>query len=175
MAVPEGRRPLESWSLIAGAGLLKKPADLAGWELLSLAGHSPGFVRGPALGDWGELPDSVVITFSGAVLSGLRRAARGDPVALLLDGAQAGALARLPFADRLETVHSSPPLPVSIVCSVGDHMSSGKLSVLLEALEALDVRPEAAEALAGVRLERFDPIDTTALERAERSFSGARE
>jgi hypothetical protein len=175
MAVPDGLEPEEPWSLVAGKGLVKRPADLAGWELLSLAGNSPRFIRGPALGDWGDLPESLTITFSGAVLTGLRRAATGEHVALLLDAAQTEALDRLPFAARLEVVHSSPPLPVSVVCSVGDRLAPDRLSEVLAALENLDDRPAAAEALAGVRLDRFVPVDQPVLERAEKAFSGARE
>jgi hypothetical protein len=175
MAVPSGREPLEPWSLVAGAGLVKQPADLEGWELFSLAGHSPRFVRGPALGDWGDVPKSLRVTFSGAVLTGLRKAAKGESVALLLDAAQTDALERLPFADQLEVVWSSPLLPVSVVCSVGDRLAPDRLSKVLAALEDLDDRPAAAEALAGVRLDRFVPVDAAVLNRAETAFSGARE
>lgn len=175
MAVPAGRESLESWSLVAGAGLVKKPIDLDGWEILSLAGHSPRFVRGPALDDWGGLPKSSTITFSGAVLSGLRRAANGEKVALLLDGEQTGALSKLPFADRLEVVHRSQLLPVSVVCSVGGHPSPDQLAGALRGLEDLDDRPAAAEALIGVRLTGFVPVDRPSLERAERSFAGVHE
>lgn len=175
MAVPSGREPLESWSLVTGAGLVNEPADLEGYGLFSLAGHSPRFVRGPALGDWGELPESVTVTFSGAVLSGLRRAAKGERVVLLLDAAQTDALERLPFFDQLEIVRSSQLLPVSIVCSVGDRVAPDRLSEVLAALEALDEQPSAVEALAGVRLDRFEPVDMAVLERAEKAFSGARE
>ncbi len=173
MAVPAGREPLESWFLVAGAGLVQQPPDLDGWELLSLAGHSPRFVMGPALGDWGAVPDSLTITFSGAVLTGLRRAAKGENVTLLLDGGQADSIARLPFADQLEVIHQSQLLPVSVVCSVGDRVAPAKLSRVLSALEDLDDRPGAAETLAGVRLTRFVPVDLAILERAERMFSGA--
>ncbi len=175
MAVPSGRKPLEPWSLVAGAGSVNTPEDLDGYELFSLAGHSPRFVRGPALGDWGEVPESVIITFSGAVLTGLRRAAKGENVALLLDEAQTDSLERLPFSDQLEVVRRSQLLPVSIVCSVGNRVAPDRLSVVLAALAALDEQPAAAEALAGVRLDRFEPVDAATLERAERAFSGARE
>lgn len=175
MAVPSGREPLESWFLVAGSGLVTEPVDLDGWELLSLAGHSPRFVRGPALADWGEVPESVTITFSGAVLSGLRRAARGDAVTLLLDGGQADSIARLPFADQLEVIHRSQVLPISVVCSVGDRVAPAKISKILAVLEDLDARPSAADALVGVRLNRFVPIDQTSLEQAEQTFAGAHE
>lgn len=175
MAVPDGREPLEPWSLVAGKGLVSRPADLDAWDLLSLAGHSPRFVKGPALADWGELPESATITFSGAVLSGLRRAAKGQTVALLLDAAQADSIARLPFADQLEIVHRSQLLPVSVVCSMGGREAADRLGKVLTVLEELDDRPGAAEALAGIRMSRFVPVDRASLEYAEKSFSGAGE
>jgi hypothetical protein len=175
LAIPSGRQALESWALVAGAGAVKRPADLDGWELFSLAGHSPRFVRGPALGDWGELPESLTITFSGALLSGLRRAAKGEKVAMLLDADQTASLDRLPFAENLEVVHRSPALPVSVVCSVDERVAPDRLRELIDAFEGLSDRPEAAEALAGVRLDRFEPVDSEALDRAERAFSGVAE
>ncbi len=175
LAVPTGRRSEESWSLVAGKGAVHRPADLDGWQLVSLAGHSENFVRGPALGDWGELPPTLAITFSGAVLSSLRKAARGEKIVVLLDAEQTEALDRLPFAGDLEIVHRSPPLPVSVVCSIGDRLSPEKKAEFLQAMGGLAARPEAADALAGVRLERFEPADNAALEQAEAAFSGVAE
>ena len=173
LAVPSGRSALEPWTLVAGKGLVDGPRDLDGWQLMSLAGHSEAFVRGPALADWGELPASVTVMFSGAVLSSLRKAARGETIAVLLDAEQAGALDRLPFAGDLEIVHRSSPLPVSVVCVVGDRVAPDTRAELARALQGLADRPEAAEAMAGVRLERFDPLDTAALERAAAAFDAA--
>jgi hypothetical protein len=175
LAVPTDRQALESWVLVAGAGTVDVPEDLEGWQVVSLAGHSERFVRGPALGDWGELPDSTTITFSGAVLSSLRKAAKGERVAVLLDANQADALDRLPFADDLEIVHRSEPLPVSVLCAVGDRPSPATLTVLESALEGLDEQPDAAEALAGVRLQRFEQVDRGSLQRAEEIFAGVDE
>lgn len=174
-AVPTGHQALQSWVLVAGVGAVMRPVDLDGWQLLSLAGHSPRFVRGPALGDWGELPASVDITFSGAVLSALRRTAKGESVAVLLDAEQAAALDRLPFAADLEVLHRSRPLPVSVLCAVHDRVPSDRLKAAVAAFAALDEREQAAEALAGVRIDRFDPVDTAALEGAQRAFDGAAE
>lgn len=175
LAVPTGHEAGESWSLVAGAGRIEKPDDLDGWQLLSLAGHSEAFVRGPALGDWGELPPTVTIVFSGAVLSALRKAARGDEVVVLLDAEQTAALDRLPFADDLEVVHQSRPLPVSVVCSIGDRLGDEERAVLMQGLAGLAERPEAAEAMAGVRLERFEPLDASSLEQAVVAFDGVAE
>ncbi|MCU0303619.1 MAG: hypothetical protein MUC56_06145 [Thermoanaerobaculales bacterium] len=173
LAVPVGREPLEPWVLVAAAGKVSRPADLAGWSLVSLAGHSEPFVRGPALAGWGALPDGVAITFSGAVLSSLRRAARGEPVAVLLDGEQAAALPELPFASDLAVVHRSAPLPVSVLCSVDGRGDPTRRTAAVAALAALGGRPDAAGALAGVRIDRFEPVDRAALAAAEAAFAGA--
>lgn len=175
MAVPEGRRAEEPWTLVAGTGTVKRPQDLDGWTLVSLAGYSEAFVRGPVLGDWGRLPDSVQITFSSGVLTALRRAARGDQVAVLLDAEQAEALPSLPFAGDLEVVHRSRPLPVSVVCSVDDRVDRETLSRLVAVLEGLGGRPEAAGPMAGVRIERFEPLDEKSLAWSEKAFDGAAE
>ena len=45
--------------------------------------------------------------------------------------------------------------------------------MLEEALGSLDERPDAAEALAGVRIQRFEPIDRGSLARVEELFGGA--
>jgi hypothetical protein len=175
LAVPTGLQAEESWSLVAGKAKVHGPEDLDGWQLLSLAGHSEAFVRGPALGDWGELPSTLSITFSGAVLSSLRKAARGEKIVVLLDAEQTQALDRLPFAGDLEVIHTSPPLPVSVVCSIGDRVSPEKKAELLQALDGLAARPDAADALAGVRLERFEPADLEALATVKTAFNGVAE
>jgi hypothetical protein len=175
LAVPQGRQTLESWVLVAGAGAVTAASDLDGWQIVSLAGHSEGFVRGPALGDWGRLPDTVDIRFSGAVLSSLRKAARGEHIAVLLDAHQAEAIDRLPFVADLEVLHRSPPLPVSVLCTVQDRVAGDRLAEVTTALLELDGRPEATEALAGVRLDRFEPVDAAALQRAQEAFLGVGE
>lgn len=175
LAVPSGNEPLESWVLVAGAGAVHEPADLGGWQLISLAGHSPRFIRGPALGDWGELPQNLAISMSGAVLSSLRKAAKGEPITVLLDAEQAGAMDRLPFAGDLEVIHRSRPLPVSVLCAVGDRVEPAVLDEIATAFEGLDEQQDAAEALAGVRLDRFVPVDPVALSSAEDAFDGVDE
>jgi hypothetical protein len=173
LAVPTGRQADEPWALVAGAGALSKPADLAGWTIVSLAGHSERFVRGPALAAWGELPADVAITFSGAVLSSLRKAARGDKVAVLLDAEQAAALEKLPFASELEAVVWSPALPVSVLATVAGRIEPKRTAALTNAFRSLAGRAEAADALAGVRIERFEPVDEGVLARAEAAFAEA--
>ncbi len=163
--VPKGRSALEPWTLVAGKGAVQRPGDLADWELRSLAGFSPRFVRRVALDGWGDLPASLRVRFSGAVLSGLRRAAAGRHVAVLLDGEQAAALDGLPFRDALEILHRSEPLPVSLLCTV--HGRGQKLAAAALKLQGSE---GGREALAGLRLDRFELVDVRALDVAIRAF-----
>jgi hypothetical protein len=174
-AVMAGGQAAEPWTLVAAAGAVGSPAALAGREVISLAGWSPRFVRGPALGAWGELLPEVTITFSGAVLSALRRAAVGPGVAVLLDGPQAAALPTLPFAAKLEVVHRSAPLPVSVLCAVGARLPRARAASLLAALPHLGDGEAGAAALAGLRLSGFVAADAAALANAEAMFAKARE
>jgi hypothetical protein len=174
-AVQQGGEAAEAWSLVAPTGTVKAPRDLAGWELASLAGWAPRFVRGPALGAWGDLPPTTRITFSPAVLSALRRAAAGEKVAVLLDRAQAAALPTLLFAARLEVVTRSAPLPVSVLAVRRGRLPAARLESLQKALLRLGGAPAGAEALAGVRLSSFVPADLEALTRAERAFDSVKE
>ena len=119
--VPQGGAATERWSLVAKKGRIGGPGSLDGFTIFSSAGWSPAFVRGPALGAWGKLPASVQIAFSPATLSALRNAAAGQPVAVLLDGAQSAALPFVPFAGDLEVVTRSPELPAGIVARVDDY------------------------------------------------------
>jgi hypothetical protein len=165
----------ESWSLVAGAGKLKGAADLAGWQLVSGASYAPRFVRGPALGGWGTLPAGVTLAPAGAVLSALRRAAAGEKVALLLDRAQAASIATLPFAKDLETVARSAPLPGALLCTVRGRLPDARAAALVQAFAGLAARPEAAAALAGVRIARFVPLDEAALKRARAAWDAVPE
>lgn len=174
-AVLAGGKPAEPWTLVAGAGAVASPADLDGFSLVSLAGYVPRFVRGPALGDWGAIPAGTTVTFSGAVLTALRRAAAGERVAVLLDGPQAAALPAMPFAAKLEAVHRSPPLPVSVLCQVGTRLQADRAAGVVEALTALGTTSAGTEALAGLRLQGFIPVDRPAIEAARLAFARAGE
>ncbi len=174
-AIEQGGQPAERWTLVAGAGAVARPADLAGYEIVSLAGYAPRFVKGPALGAWGQLPSDVRITFSNATLTALRRASAGAKVALLLDRAQASAMPTLPFAKKLQVVTASPALPVSVVASVGGRLPAARQKALVSALASLTKTPAGREALAGVRLSGFVPADDAALARARDAFARTRE
>ncbi len=163
----------EEWSLVAGRGKLRGPADLAGFQLISLASYAPRFVRGPALGTWGALPPDVSMVPSGALLSALRRAASGEKVALLLDRAQSASIATLPFAKDLEVVTSSGPLPGALLCLVDDRLAGSDAKALVAAFASLADRAGAADALAGVRVARFVPVDAAALAKARAAYDAA--
>ncbi len=149
--------PLETWTLVAKKGRVASPAALAGFELASIAGYSPEFVRG-ALAGWGRLPPDVHVVASSQVLSLLRRAAAGENVAVLLDGEQSAALLTLPFADQLEAVARSRPLPGALVATVGARVPARRWSALEKGLLALPSAPDGASALEGVRMQGFAPL-----------------
>jgi hypothetical protein len=153
---------LERWSLVARRGRVARAADLGGFTVLSTAGYAPAFVRG-ATGGWGQFPATVQVAPTTQVLSALRKAAAGADVAVLLDGAQTEALASLPFAGDLEVVARSPPVPTSVMCTVGTRVPLATWAALERALLALHADPAGAAALAGVRMARFAVLDPAGL------------
>lgn len=171
--VVQGGDATERWSLVARKGRIATPAALDGFTVLSSAGFSPGFVRGTALGGWGKLPGTVRIVQSAAVLSALRRVAAGEPVAVLLDGAQEAALPTLQFAAELEVVARSPALPAGVVAAVGRRLPAARWEKIGAALRELPDEPAGAEALAGIRMSRFVPLDAKALSAARRAYAEA--
>ena len=109
-----------------------------------------------------------------SVLTSLRRAANGEKVAVLLDGTQTAALEKLPFASSLEVVEMSPPVPVAIVATVGKRIDERRWKTLQPAFQRLASNPAAAEALEGVRMSAFVPLDQAALARARKAFRSAK-
>jgi len=112
-----------------------------------------------ALDDWQRLPADVTIEFSPRVLSSLRKAARGETIAVLLDQAQADALDSLPFADDLEVVTRSAPMVGSLLCSVGELSSARVTDQMVKTLLGLHEGAEGKELLATIRLQRFRQLD----------------
>ena len=160
----------EVWSLVAKKGAIASPASLDGWELIGKPGYAPAFVRGPVLRDWGAVPPTARITFSAAILSVLRRAAAGEKIAAVLDGEQTASLASLPFANDLEVVARSKPLPTSVVCIVRDHLAPAEVEGLAKALLRLHETEEGREVLKTMRMKRFLPVEAKRLEAAQRAF-----
>ena len=172
-AVAKGRPDLERWALLAKKGRVATPAALDGFTLVSSAAFAPAFLRGPALGGYGPLPASVRVVQSGSVLSSLRRAAAGEPVAVLVDGAQGAALSSLPFASELEAVTRSPPLPAGVVAAVDARLAPKAWSAVEAALLALPSDARGASALDALRTARFTPVDEGALAAARKAYAEA--
>jgi hypothetical protein len=165
--VPQGGAATERWSLVARKGAVPSAASLQGYTILSTAGYAPAFVRGVLRG-LGEPAADVTIQPSAAMLSGLRRAAAGEKVAVLLDRAQASALASLPFAADLEVVTRSPEVPAGILAVVGGRLPAARWAKLSPAFLGLGADPAGAEALAGIRMSHFAPLDAPALQAARK-------
>ena len=174
-AAQETGSSLEIWSLVAPAGRVSSPAALDGWELIAIPAYAPGFVRGPVLGSWGELPAGLNLTFSRRVLAGVRRALAGEEVAVLLDGAQTEALAALPGGETLEIVAESPPLLVALLVAVGARLTAEEKETLAAGLLGVHDRGDFNEILSTMRLTRFEPLDAEALSAARRAYAAALE
>jgi hypothetical protein len=146
--------PQQRWTLVAKAGRVTGPQSLSGYTILSVAGYAPDFVRHSALQNW-ALPPDVKIEATGQVLSALRRAAAGEPVAVLLDQTQAAALPSLPFAAELKAVVQSPELPVAIIAVVDSRVAATRARSLQTGLLKMGNSPGSADALASLRLHGF--------------------
>jgi hypothetical protein len=173
LAVAEGGRVEETWSLVAGKGRVAGPAALEGYEIQSTAGYAPAFVLGVALGAWGGGPRGARVVASPSVLSGLRRAAAGESVALLLAGAEAAALPSLPFAKDLEVVTRSSPVPVIVVAALANRATGAQVEAVTKALLDLHRRPVGAAALAAMRTESFAAQKREPLDRARAAYARA--
>jgi hypothetical protein len=172
-ASQKGTGPTEVWALVARKGRVSGPASLDGWQVNSIAGYAPAFVTGGALAAWGRMPATVKVVQTTQVLSSLRKAAGGEDVAVLLDGAQAAALPTLPFAADLEVVARSAPLPTGIVVTVGKRLSPERWKAVEKALLGMAERPEGAAALEAIRLQGFGPLDTATLAAARKAYAAA--
>jgi hypothetical protein len=153
-----------SWSLVAAKGKIKSSVDLAGWKVTGLPAYSQALVQGPILGGWGQLPATTEIAFSARVLSALRKASRGEPVAVLLDDEQVDSLQSLPFGDVLEVVHHSAGLPGNLLCEVQGRLGEKERASLVRGLLAMGDDPDGAALLESIRLVRFDRADSGAIE-----------
>ncbi|HEY2027905.1 MAG TPA: hypothetical protein VGH20_01740 [Myxococcales bacterium] len=161
LAVPQDGQPLQTWTLVAGKD---HPAQLDGYAVQSLAGDAPRFVRAVAP----LVPKDAHIAASSSVLSGLRKAANGEKLAVLLDGAQAASLKTLPFAQSLATVSTSAPVPVAVVATVGKKIPAAQWKALEAAFKAVP-----KESLAGIQMSGFAPLDEAALSKAREAYRKA--
>jgi hypothetical protein len=146
--------PQQRWTLVAKSGRVTGPQSLAGYTILSVAGYAPDFVRHSALEGW-ELPPNVKIEQTGQVLSALRRAAAGEPVAVLLDQTQSAALPSLPFAGELKAVMQSAELPVAIIAVVDSRVTVSRARTLQTGLLKMGHASGSNDALSALRLHGF--------------------
>jgi hypothetical protein len=144
----------QRWTLVLHKGHAPPPGGLAGLTIISTAGYAPDFVRA-ALPNRAALPADTTITATGQVLSALRRAANGDPVAVLLDQEQADALAGLPFAANLATFAPSAPVPVALIVNVDGRLPKARAQELTQALLHLSGTPQGAATLSRLKLNGF--------------------
>jgi hypothetical protein len=166
--VQQGRPELERWTLVAKKGRVPNAAALGDMTIFSNAGFAPAFIRGVVLGGFGSVPASTKIVQSSSVLSALRKAANGEPVAVVLDGAQQASLVSLPYASQLEVVVTSPAAPAGVVATVDARVPPTTWASIEKALRAL-----TPDQLAGVRLAKFTSLDDKALGAARQAFAGA--
>jgi hypothetical protein len=172
-AIAKGRPALERWALVGQKGKVKAADGLAGFTIATSVAFAPGFVRGTVLGGFGALPASVKITQSTAVLSGLRRAANGEPVAVLLDATQESSLASLPFGDKLEVIARSPPLPAGLIVTIDSRMPARTWATLERGLLEMSSNKAATEALDAIQLTGFVALDDKPLTTARKAFEEA--
>lgn len=144
----------QRWTLVMKAGRPAPPAGLAGMTLISTAGYAQDFVR-EVLHTVGPLPADTGIAATGQVLSALRRAATGDPVAVLLDQEQAAAMASLPFAANLQAVGTSVAVPVALIVVVDGRVPKARAEALQHALLHLSGTTRGAATLGRLRLNGF--------------------
>jgi len=166
-AMPQGSETLERWTLVTGKD---HPPSIEGYTVESTAGYSKRFVRAMAP----KLPGRVEIQQSSAVLSALKRSANGEKLAVLLDGSQAAAMAKLPFAGSLAVLETSPPMPVALIATLRKRIDDRRWNTLETAFLRLAEDRAAREALDGVRMAGFQPLDDKALAAARTAYRRAR-
>ena len=166
-AMPQSGETLERWTLVTGKD---HPPSLDGYTVESTAGYSKKFVRAMSP----RLAGGVEIQQTSAVLSALKRAANGEKAAVLVDGSQAAAMAKLPFVDSLTVLGTSPPVPVAVVATLRKRIDDGRWSPLEAAFLRLAEDRAAREALDGVRIAGFLPLDDNALAAARAAYRRAR-
>ncbi|HEX3838480.1 MAG TPA: hypothetical protein VHW25_16070 [Steroidobacteraceae bacterium] len=144
----------QRWTLVLHKGHAPPSAGLAGLTIVSTAGYAPDFVR-DAVHKLAVVPADTTITATGQVLSALRRAANGDPIAVLLDQEQASALPSLPFAANLATFGPSAAVPVALIVAVDGRLPKARAQELTQALLHLSGTPQGAAILGRLKLNGF--------------------
>jgi hypothetical protein len=172
-AVAKGRPANERWGLVVAKGKVKTAADLASFTINTSLAFSPGFVRGVVAGSLGALPATAKIQQSATVLSALRHAADGEPVAVVVDGTTEASLASLPFAAKLEVIAHSPAAPAGIVVTIDAKLPDKTWAGLEKAMLGLAGDKASATGLEAIQMTGFVALDTKALDEARKAFADA--
>jgi hypothetical protein len=173
-AVFKGNPPAQVWTLFAKKGAVTSAASLDGYQIASSTAYSPKFIRGPALGAWGNLPASVTFFQTRSPLSLLRKAALGEKIAVLADEELTASIAGLDFAKELEPVAKSPAMPFGIIATVGTRIPEARWKPMGEALPKLAGTPDGAKALKAVWDLKFLPLDEKGIASAQKTFQAVK-
>ena len=106
-------------------------------------------------------------------LSAVRKASRGERMAVLLDEAQRIALGSLPAGVELSLLAESPWMPAGILVA-SPAVAPADAEAVREALERAAEDPAAKEILTTMKIRRFEPPVPEALSTLARSYDAAR-
>ncbi|MHC4821353.1 MAG: hypothetical protein ACYTDX_06500 [Planctomycetota bacterium] len=134
------------------------------------AAYDPVFVETLVLGGKQLADDRFVAT--SRPLSAVRRATRGEKVAVLLDEGQRRALASLPAAADLVLLAESTWMPAALL-SRRARSDDEDARALAEVLDRIGDDPDAAELLATLRIQRFEAVEPEALEKIQKTYKAA--
>jgi hypothetical protein len=142
----------------AGASL----ADLAGAPVEGEVAYDAAFVAGVVLG---KTPAQVKLDPrpTARVLSAVRRAVKGERLAVVLDEAQRRALGDVPDAAALTLLGQSPWMPAGILVA-SPSTPAGDANALVRALDRISKEPAAAELLGTMKIRRFEAVAARTLE-----------
>ena len=146
-------------------------ASLAGAPLEGETAYDPAFVAGVVLGKGaGEI--ELQLRATARTLSAVRRAAKGEPVAVLLDEEQRKALDTLPQGTGLQMLAESIWMPAGILVA-GPAAAPADVKALLKALDKPPKDAAAADLLKTMRIRRFEKVAGDLLATLEGQYSKA--
>ena len=146
-------------------------ASLEGAPLTGDTAYDAAFVAGIVLGR-AEVGFELVPT--DRPLSAVRKAARGESIAVLLDEGQRRALDSLPTGDDLVLLAESIWMPAGILAA-GEGVSAEAAEKLMAALERAADDPAAEPLFHTMRIRRFEPVDPEVLAALDRAYGNTKD
>ena len=143
--------------------------SLAGAPLEGETAYDRAFVAGVVL-DREKV--ELALRATSRTLSAVRRAVKGERLAVLLDEEQRSALAALPQGSTLALLGESAWMPAGIVVATAA-ASAGDRTALAGALDRAAKDPTAAELLKTMKMRRFEPVSVELLTRLEKRYKKA--